>query len=329
MLKKIKHNIYSEVPYKPSIILLFSQIGITICASMGLLGLYQKNYVLAATLFFASFIYFLGFYICKNHNNIRLSSAIILYSLYLLMFYLVFTGGVAQTGPLWIYIVAPVSLSIHGLKRGLFDIAVFITLIIVIMFLPIENGSHAIYPTEFKLRLIYSFLTVTFLSALYEYTRDHALKKTLELSHKYQMLLDDYDFSEFLISSTSTDKDIELMLESFVKLNEIDRNKLAITLQKLNNKLINKSALIDYQTLLKTIKNKDYKKIILPELGNRRVIDIETIIAIEADGAYSKIYLTDNKLITTSKNLKFFEEMSSKEKTSYYLGKIFIYLKGN
>ena len=188
MLKKIKHNIYSEVPYKPSIILLFSQIGITICASMGLLGLYQKNYVLAATLFFASFIYFLGFYICKNHNNIRLSSAIILYSLYLLMFYLVFTGGVAQTGPLWIYIVAPVSLSIHGLKRGLFDIAVFITLIIVIMFLPIENGSHAIYPTEFKLRLIYSFLTVTFLSALYEYTRDHALKKTLELSHKYQML---------------------------------------------------------------------------------------------------------------------------------------------
>ena len=46
-------------------------------------------------------------------------------------------------------------------------------------------------------------------------------------SHKYQMLLDDYDFSEFLISSTSADKDIEHMLESFVKLNENDRNKLA------------------------------------------------------------------------------------------------------
>lgn len=37
------------------------------------------------------------------------------------------------------------------------------------------------------------------------------------------------------------------------------------------------------------------------------------------------------KLISISKDfdLKFFEEMSSKEKTSYYLGKIFIYLKGN
>lgn len=46
-------------------------------------------------------------------------------------------------------------------------------------------------------------------------------------SHKYQMLLDDYDFSEFLISSTSTNKDIEHMLESFEKLNENDRNKLA------------------------------------------------------------------------------------------------------
>ena len=97
----------------------------------------------------------------------------------------------------------------------------------------------------------------------------------------------------------------------------IDRNKLANTIQKLSTKLINKAALVDYKSLLKTIKNKDYKKLVLPELGNRRVIDIDTIIAIEADGAYSKLYLTNDKLITTSKNLKFFEEKLPEE-TSFF-----------
>lgn len=167
---------------------LFALVGMTICASMGFLSLYTENYPLAGTLFFASFVYFVGFYVCQKHNNTQLSSAIILYSLYILMFYLVFTGGVAQTGPLWVYIVAPVSLFLHGFKRGLLDIGVFVLIVISLMFIPTDITYHANYPTEFKLRLIYSFLTVTFLSALYEFTRDNALKQTLELSQKYQVL---------------------------------------------------------------------------------------------------------------------------------------------
>jgi two-component system LytT family response regulator len=89
----------------------------------------------------------------------------------------------------------------------------------------------------------------------------------------------------------------------------IDRRKLALTLTKLENKLKKEVALIDYQILLKSIKNKDYKKIIIPELGNRRILNIDDIVALEADGAYSKIHLIDNKIITTSKNLKYFEDV--------------------
>lgn len=93
----------------------------------------------------------------------------------------------------------------------------------------------------------------------------------------------------------------------------IDRNKLALTLQKLENKLNNKAELVDYQTLLKTIKDKEYKKIVIPELGNRRVVNLADIIAIEADGAYSAIHLKGNNIITTSKNLKYFEEVLPKD----------------
>ena len=99
-----------------------------------------------------------------------------------------FTGGVENTGPLWIYIVAPVSVFIHGLKRGLVDIALFVLISSLIMLIPLENMAHATYSNEFKLRLLYSFLTVTFLSALYEYSREKSYKHTLELSKKYQKL---------------------------------------------------------------------------------------------------------------------------------------------
>lgn len=97
----------------------------------------------------------------------------------------------------------------------------------------------------------------------------------------------------------------------------IDRKKLAVTLEKIENKLSKQAALIDYQNLLKTIKDKNYKKIIIPELGNRRIVNIDDIIALEADGAYSKIYLKDNKTITTSKNLKYFENVFPKDATFF------------
>ena len=89
----------------------------------------------------------------------------------------------------------------------------------------------------------------------------------------------------------------------------IDRTKLVKTIGKLESKLNQQAELVDYQALLKTIKGKDFKKIVIPELGNRRIVDIDCIIAIEANGAYSNIYLKDNKTITVSKNLKYFEEV--------------------
>ncbi|WP_246128979.1 GGDEF domain-containing protein [Colwellia demingiae] len=182
------NSLENEELQQAHVVSLFALVGMSISAVMGLIALFNNNFILAASLFFASFVYFLGYYVYKKYNNVELSSAIILYSLYLLMFYLVYSGGVENTGPLWIFIVAPVSVFIHGLKRGLIDIALFVAIISTIMFMPTDIIAHAIYSTEFKLRLLYSFLTVTFLSALYEYSRDKSYKHTLELSKKYQQL---------------------------------------------------------------------------------------------------------------------------------------------
>ena len=183
-----ENNLENEEFQHPHVAALFSLVGMSMTAIMGIIGLFNRNFILAVTLFIASFIFFLGYYTFKKFNNSALSSAIVLYSLYLLMFYLVFTGGVENTGPLWIFVVAPVSVFIHGLKRGLIDIALFVAIISTIMFIPTDIVAHATYSIGFKLRLLASFLTVTFLSALYEYSRQQSYKHTLELSKKYQQL---------------------------------------------------------------------------------------------------------------------------------------------
>lgn len=181
-------NITNENFSQPHVVSLFALVGMSLSATMGIIALLNGTTLLASALFIASFIYSLGYYVYKKFNNIVLSSAIVLYSLHLLMFYLVYTGGVENTGPIWIFIVAPVSVFIHGLKRGLVDITLFVIIISAIMFIPTDFISHAEYSTEFKLRLIYSFLTVTFLSALYEYSRGQSYKHALELGKKYQQL---------------------------------------------------------------------------------------------------------------------------------------------
>lgn len=173
---------------QPNVVSLFTLVGMTITAIMGIIRLLNGNFIFAIVLLIASLVYFLGYYSYKKLNNVELSSSIILYSLYLLMFYLVYTGGVENTGPLWIFIVAPVSVFVHGFRRGLIDIALFVIIISSIMFIPTDIIAHAEYTLGFKLRLLSSFLTVTFLSALYEYSRDRAYQHTLELSKKYQQL---------------------------------------------------------------------------------------------------------------------------------------------
>jgi diguanylate cyclase (GGDEF)-like protein len=174
--------------HQSHVVSLFALVGMSITSIMGIIGLLNRSFILASALFVASFVYFLAYYTYKKFNNVELSSSIVLYSLYLLMSYLVYTGGVDNTGPLWIFVVAPVSVFLHGLNRGLIEIALFVVIICFIMFIPIDTIAHTAYSTEFKFRLLSSFLTVTFLSALCEYSRNKSYQQTLELSKKYQQL---------------------------------------------------------------------------------------------------------------------------------------------
>jgi len=179
---------YGEINRKIFIINLFGLVGMSIILAMAFTASYYHNYRLAVILFSASGIFYLGRLILKFTGNYHLSSGVILYSLFILMFYLVYAGGVNNTGPLWIFMIAPVTLFIGGFKKGLMDIAVFLLITMAMLFSPDEILLATSYSFDFKLRLLLSFLTVTFLSAIYEYSHQKSYQDIQEVSEKYEQL---------------------------------------------------------------------------------------------------------------------------------------------
>jgi diguanylate cyclase (GGDEF)-like protein len=168
---------------------LFSFIGYTITLMLAFNAAIRGNSTLSTSLLLASVIFF-----CCHHihrfprlgNTISISTSVIFLNLLLLMLYLVHSGGVANTGPLWIYIVPPVAFFFSGLRKGLKGIGAFVLILNFMLFYPHEILLDTIYTLEFKMRLIYSFLTVTLLFGFYEYSRQQSYNHIQELSQNYE-----------------------------------------------------------------------------------------------------------------------------------------------
>lgn len=167
---------------------LFSFVGTTITGALSLVAWLDANHLLFTVLLISSLSFYLGRYLQLSNQSTYLSSAVILFSLYILMFYLVQSGGVNNTGPLWIFIVAPVTFFIKGLKHGLISLLCFIVVVLVLLFYQDGQLLGTQYSTDFKLRLIYSFATTSFLSAYYEYSRQQSYEHLQQLSKRYKKL---------------------------------------------------------------------------------------------------------------------------------------------
>jgi len=152
------------------IIKLFGLIGILFTFPLGVLALINGNYTLSFTLIIIAILLGTNYFVIAKKLNYALSANIIVYLFLVLFIYLVYSGGVSHTGTLWIYTFPALALFLHGLKHGLIDIAIFVSLLILMFVLFDSSILEEHYSTAYKLRLILSFLVVTFLSSLYEYS---------------------------------------------------------------------------------------------------------------------------------------------------------------
>jgi two-component system LytT family response regulator len=97
-------------------------------------------------------------------------------------------------------------------------------------------------------------------------------------------------------------------------LKPVNREQLKLSVNKAIANIEKKNKIEQYETLIKSFKEKKNTKIVISESQGKRVVEIAKIMAIEGQGAYSTIHLKNAKNILVSKNLKHFEELLSDEK---------------
>lgn len=167
----------------------FSMIGYSITFLMSISAFSDSNLTLGITLLiaaciFASAHFFNGF--SQNKKSFKWSANTVQICLIFLMLYLVYSGGKNNTGPLWIYIVPPVVFFFGGLKLGGIYLFLFLSLVGIMLFYPMDSFLATSYSFEFASRILFSFLTVSLLFGFYEYSRQLAIKHTQQLSDKFE-----------------------------------------------------------------------------------------------------------------------------------------------
>lgn len=121
---------------------------------------------------------------------------------------------------------------------------------------------------------------------------------------------DEIDFEIVFITAFNT-----YALKAF-ELNAIDylvkpikRLRLNETLKRLVDNKNKHNAALEYEILLDSLQNRKNEKIIIPEIGYNRVVNLNDIICIQGHGSYAIIYLQNGDKITVSKTLKYFNKI--------------------
>tara|TARA_R110001606_G_scaffold306118_3_gene453326 strand:- start:3496 stop:4593 length:1098 start_codon:yes stop_codon:yes gene_type:complete len=181
-------DVFSENIRRVFIINLFASVGILFTLPLGIVSLIEEKTVLGSALILIAFLYAMNhIYLRRTHNH-GLSGNFVIYPLYALMIYLVYTGGVKGTGHVWIYCIPAVSLFLNGMKRGLIELSFFTLALIITMFFTDSHFAEFGYDPELKTRIIFSFIVVVFLSGIYEYSMSRFNQELKETSAKLKLV---------------------------------------------------------------------------------------------------------------------------------------------
>ncbi len=171
----------------------FSILSIAFTLPLGLYAFVRDNSVLAVMLLTISLIAFIDLMLLfRKHISHTTASHLLLIPVLILMLYLVGTGGVDNSGPLWIYAIPAITFFLYGMKRGLFVLSIFLAAVILILFIPtglFHTDLH--YSFDYKLRLVLVFLLVSALTLAYAYSTQEVFDHMHTITSKLSSLVDE------------------------------------------------------------------------------------------------------------------------------------------
>ena len=186
-LKNGFHNTHNyENALKIYLIYIFSSISLIVFL---ILGINATDIVLKIFLLGGALLFFLNMvYLYVSYNYI-FSGYVVVYFLLLLMFYLVYSGGIDNTGPIWSFILPPAILFLHGLKKGFKELIIYLTMLTFILFYKEGIFLDTTYTSIFKVRILLILSIVFFLSFIYQYAQENSIFKMKKMQEELEYFL--------------------------------------------------------------------------------------------------------------------------------------------
>jgi diguanylate cyclase (GGDEF)-like protein len=167
---------------------LFSLISFMLLIGFGIENIRTGNMQLAAVVLSAAAVSGGNYlFLCKT-GKYHISSVVILLMMTLLCIYLLSFGGNQNTGPLWLFVLPSLIFYILGLFRGFLFICILLFLVFYIIVIPDNIFLHTEYSHAFIYRFLGAFFSVSFLSVIYEFSREDGRRELINLSRRLDYL---------------------------------------------------------------------------------------------------------------------------------------------
>ena len=161
--------------------------GVAFLLFFGINAILQENYFLAAVLFGSSVFGLFSILLMRSTRNYAYGTYGISIPVVVIFAYLIASGGVENTGPLWSYSLFLIIMLLQGFKKGVMAFFALLIIAIVLMFYPNLSFVSAEYTQAFKIRFIASFIALGIMASIYEYLRRKSQNEYVVISHELEL----------------------------------------------------------------------------------------------------------------------------------------------
>lgn len=179
----------------------------------GAIGIANHNYIIATILLVSMFVALVNSYILKVKDNLEQSILIINTVLLVLALMLLYTGGVNNSGILWLYPLFAISLFINRFSVAVYISIFFITLSGIIVLTPLINYIPADFSDVIAFRFVLTLLALAIICLVTLYSEERAYELILKLHSNDIHNLAFYDSLTGLSNRWSFQQNLQKLIE--------------------------------------------------------------------------------------------------------------------
>ena len=170
-----------DIRRKVFLVNLFCTVGFLNLLLFGISNLLTGHRNVAVVVLPLAAVALVNFMFLRRTGNYQRSSDVVVLIMATVFIYLVCSGGVDNTGPLWCYAAVPIILFLYGSVKGLWvtgALTLFTAAVLLIPDMPLRSAE---YGPVFSVRFLASFIAVLIMSSLYEYVREQSYRQIRQL----------------------------------------------------------------------------------------------------------------------------------------------------